>query len=66
MQPLENIKDGGGMFGINAYAIVTDGDNPFFLHMLCRYMNTWGLFSPELNAIADEVLEKLNNLYMIC
>jgi len=66
MQPLENIKDGGDMFGINAYAVGENGDNPFFLFMLCRYMDTWGFFSPELNAIADEVLEKLNNLYIIC
>ena len=66
MQPPENIKDGGGMFRINAYAVVANGNNPFFFFMLCRYMNTWGFFSPELNAIADKVLEKLNNLYIIC
>ena len=66
MEPLENIKDGGGMFGINAYAVVANGNDPFFLFMLCRYMDPWRFFSPELNAIADQVLEKLNKLYMIC
>jgi len=66
VQPLEDIKDPVYVFGVNAYPIVANREDPFFLFPFCRHMNARRFLLVEFNAIADQVLEKLANSNVIC
>ena len=65
VKPLEDIKDAVEVLGLNAYAVVADGEDPFLLVLFCADMDAWRFFFVEFNAITDQVLKKLKDLYFV-
>src|SRR5882762_7462497 len=65
VQPLKNGEDDILVLSGNADAVVRDRELPFFVFSLCRYRNHQRLFTAELDGIANQVLEQLQELSAI-
>ena len=59
MQALEDGEDALGVLGIDADAVIADGQHPFVALLPGRDMNTGRRLGMELDGVPDEVLKQL-------